>query len=287
MPSISCIKEIEQRYNRLTSNEKKVSDYIAANPDKVVDLSISDLAKVTGVSKASIARLAKSLGFSGYPQLKIALAKDIVGIDSGYTSFIDPNDDSKIILNKVFNANIKTLENTLRQIDVNIFREMVDAISGARIVYINGTGASGDYARDFQRRLMQIGIISISYTDSAAQRQSTLNMGPEDFVLGISQSGRTMSIVDSIRLAKEFGVKTGCITGYYDSPIVEYSDLPLVVTTNSLKYPIDSISARVAQVSVFDSLIIALSNKKYDQNVGRIKQTNKFVEELRYKKDQK
>ncbi len=285
MPSISCIKEIEQRYNRLTLNEKKVSDFIAANPDKVVDMTISDLAVSTDVSKATIARLSKSLGFSGYPQLKIALAKDLVGIGNTYASFITENDDSRTILNKVFNANIRTLENTLKQLDNNIFEKMVDAIARAKIVYINGTGASGDYARDFERRLMQIGIIAISHTDAASQRQSTLNLTRDDFVLGISQSGRTISIVDSIRLAKENGANTGCITGYYDSPIVKYSDLPLVVTTNNLKYPVDSISARVAQVSVFDSLIIALSNKKYDQSLKRIKETNNIVEELRYKKD--
>lgn len=285
MPSISCIKEIEQRYNRLTLNEKKVSDFIAANPDKVVDMTISDLAVSTDVSKATIARLSKSLGFSGYPQLKIALAKDLVGIDNTYASFITENDDSRTILNKVFYANIRTLENTLKQLDNNIFEKMVDAIAKAKIVYINGTGASGDYARDFERRLMQIGIIAISHTDAASQRQSTLNLTRDDFVLGISQSGRTISIVDSIRLAKENGANTGCITGYYDSPIVKYSDLPLVVTTNNLKYPVDSISARVAQVSVFDSLIIALSNKKYDQSLKRIKETKNIVEELRYKKD--
>jgi len=285
MPSISCIKEIEQRYNRLTLNEKKVSDFIAANPDKVVDMTISDLAVSTDVSKATIARLSKSLGFSGYPQLKIALAKDLVGIDNTYASFITEDDDSRTILNKVFYANIRTLENTLKQLDNNIFEKMVDAIAKAKIVYINGTGASGDYARDFERRLMQIGIIAISHTDAASQRQSTLNLTRDDFVLGISQSGRTISIVDSIRLAKENGANTGCITGYYDSPIVKYSDLPLVVTTNNLKYPVDSISARVAQVSVFDSLIIALSNKKYDQSLKRIKETKNIVEELRYKKD--
>ena len=283
MTSSSCIKEIEQRYDKLTFNEKKVSDFIVANPEKVINLTGDDLAKFTEVSKSSIARLSKSLGFDSFPQLKIALAQDIAAVDSSYSSFIEKEDDAKTILDKVFFANIQTLQNTMRQMNVDVFSGMVDAIYAADVVYVNGIGASGDFARDFQRRLMQIGITAIANTDAASQRQSTLNMSGKDFVLGISQSGRTRSVVDSIRLAKESGAVTGCITGYNDSLIVQYSDFPLVVTTNNLKYPIDSISARVAQVSTFDSLIIALSNKQFEESKERIKRTKEFVEELRYK----
>ena len=286
MNGISCIKEIEQRYEKLTFNEKKVSNYIVANPETVINLSISELAEITEVSKSAVVRLAKSLGFDGFPELKISLAKDISDIDSTYSSYIYKEDDSALILKKVFNANIKTLKSTLRLLDLHIFDLLVKSISSCNMLYINGIGASGDLARDLQRRMMQIGILAVSYTDSAAQMQSSLNTKKGDIVLGISQSGRTVSVVDSLRLAKEKGVITACITGYSDSPIVQYADFPIVITTNSLRYPIDSISARVSQNSVCDSLIVALSNLKYsaEETKERIQKSNSFVEELRYVK---
>ena len=286
MNGISCIKEIEQRYEKLTFNEKKVSNYIVANPETVINLSISELADITEVSKSAVVRLAKSLGFDGFPELKISLAKDISDIDSTYSSYIYKEDDSALILKKVFNANIKTLKSTLRLLDLDVFDQLVKSIASSDMLYINGIGASGDLARDLQRRMMQIGVLAVSYTDSAAQMQSSINTKKGDVVLGISQSGRTISVVDSLRLAKEKGVLTACITGYSDSPIVKYADFPIVITTNSLKYPIDSISARVSQTSVCDSLIVALSNLKYnaEETKERIQKSNSFVEELRYVK---
>ncbi len=285
MENISCIKEIEQRYNKLTASEKRVADFIVSNHDRIVSMTIGELAEKAGVSKASVVRCCTSLGFRGYPDLKISLVKDNMGIEMTYASYVDPSDQPETIVEKVFRANITTLQNTLRQIDKDIFSQIVDAIAQARIVYIYGIGASGDFARDFQRRLMQIGITAIAYSDSSSAKQSTLNITDRDFVFGVSQSGRTRVVVDTLALARAHGAKTGCMTGYSDSPIVECSDYPLVVTTNNLKYPIDSISARVTQISVFDSLIISLSVKNYDNSMQRITKTNKFVEELRYKKD--
>lgn len=285
MTNISCIKEIEQRYNKLTAREKLVADFIVSNHDNIVQMTIGELAEKAGVSKATVVRCCNSLGFRGYPDLKISLVKDNAVIESTYASYVDKTDDADTIMEKVFRANITTLQNTLRQIDKEVFSKIVDAIFDARIVYIYGIGASGDFARDFQRRLMQIGITAIAYSDSSSAKQSTLNITEQDFVFGVSQSGRTRVVVDTLKLAHENGAKTGCMTGYSDSPIVACSDYPLVVTTNNLKYPIDSISARVTQISVFDSLIISLSTKRYDSSMQRINQTNKFVEELRYKKD--
>ena len=73
MLSKSCLSTIRQTYPTLTVVERRVADYILENGEEVVLMPIADLAKNVGVAKSAVVRCAKSLGFEGYAELKIAL----------------------------------------------------------------------------------------------------------------------------------------------------------------------------------------------------------------------
>ena len=77
MTDLSCLFSIQNKYQSLTKTEKVVADYIAANPDRVVFMSVDELSAASGAVKSAIIRCCKSLGFRGYSDLKIALASDL------------------------------------------------------------------------------------------------------------------------------------------------------------------------------------------------------------------
>lgn len=63
-------KELETKNLYLTKSQQQIARYLVENPGQVAFLSITELAKETGVSEATIVRYAKELGFSGFQELK-------------------------------------------------------------------------------------------------------------------------------------------------------------------------------------------------------------------------
>jgi N-acetylmuramic acid 6-phosphate etherase len=50
---------------------------------------------------------------------------------------------------------------------------------------------------------------------------------PQDTVLGIAASGTTPYVVDTLRMARQFGMLTGCITSNPDTPLAQEADYPI------------------------------------------------------------
>ena len=74
------------------------------------------------------------------------------------------------------------------------------------------------------------------------------------------------------------------MTSYPNSPIVSHCDIPIAVYSDEIQYPMEAVSARIAHISVMDSIVIALSAKDYDEAVQRSKLTHEYVDTIRYGK---
>ena len=278
-----CLSVIKVKYDTLTGKEKKVADFIRSNYETVISMPIAELAEKAGVVKSVVVRCSKSLGFGGYSELKISLAAELArNKEFNYVPYIDVEDNSGDILDKIFSANIKTLHDTAARIDREHLEEVVDLLYHAGSIYIYGIGTSAGIVNDFQYRLMQLGYTAFCFTDVVTMKVSTLNITDKDVAIGISNSGRTIATVEALKLAGEKGAKTACITSYPDSPIVGECDHPLVIFSDEIQYPIEAISARIAHISVLDTLAIALSARNMDAAVERSAQTHDIVNTIRY-----
>lgn len=75
MEDHACLTLIQNSFPRLTDVEKKVAAYLLANGEKVVYMTVSELAEATGVAPSGIIRFCKKVGYAGYSDLKISLAR--------------------------------------------------------------------------------------------------------------------------------------------------------------------------------------------------------------------
>ena len=66
---------LRAKHDSLTKSGTIVADYLVQHAEDAQYLSISSLAKACGVAEATIFRFCRSLGFDGYNEMKIALAK--------------------------------------------------------------------------------------------------------------------------------------------------------------------------------------------------------------------
>ena len=280
MTDLSCMFSIQNRYQNLTKTEKLVADYIAANPDSVVFMSVDELSAASGTVKSAIIRCCKSLGFRGYSDLKIALASDLSkNKQLNYVPYIDPGDNEQQILDKVFAASVKTLHETAEKLNRQELGKCIDWLDRAGRIYIYGIGTSGPIVNDFHYRLMQIGKNVSCFTDIPAMNVSTLNMKQGDVVFGISHSGRTTATIQVLTLAKQMGAKTICLTSAPGSLITKHSDCKLEVYSDEIQYPVEAVSARIAHFGIIDTITVSLSSKNYENAVSRAKKIHELLEE--------
>ena len=68
---------IQSGYPGLSDNQRKVADVLLQRVREVPFLSVNDLGDLSGTSKATVVRLAQSLGFTGYLELRERLREGI------------------------------------------------------------------------------------------------------------------------------------------------------------------------------------------------------------------
>lgn len=278
----STIIKIQSVYDTLGDAGKKIADWIRINPRAIIKLSISELAEECKVSEATIVRFARKMNFNGYQELKIAIAQETVNDYTIVNEKLNENDTMEDIINKVFLDIGNTLENTKKVINLNDIENAAKIISAARKVAIFGLGNSASIASDYQHKLMRIGINATAYKDNHMQAIAASHLTDDDVAIGISHSGSSIDVVDALKISKERGAKTICVTNYGKSPILRYSDISLFTMSNETKYRIFGMASRIAQLAILDSIYIhiAFSNKQI--GIEEIKRTEKALQSKKY-----
>ena len=282
MNPLSCLQTIRARYDSLTTVEKRIADYILLHEAEIPGLSTSELADRAQTAKSAIIRCCKSLGFEGFPHLKLALAAELSkNRQLNYAPYISPEETSAEIIEKVFSANVKALHDTAEQLDPKRVEQVLELLAGARHICLYGVGTSASMVTELQYRLMQLGYDAFAYTDPVTMRISTMNMDRRDIAFAISYSGRTESTVKAMELAKETGAETICITGFPDSPLAKLCRHPICIYSDEIQYPVEAMSAKIAQLSLIYALTTALSARHYDETLQRAKKTRTLIDTIR------
>ena len=283
MNKLACLSLIKNNYPTLTDVEKKIADYILENRNEIISMSVDKLATKAHVSKSAIIRCCKSIGYDGYKSLKVALTIELSkNKQLNYMPYIVPEDTVSDILDKVLATNIKTLNDTAEKIDRINLEKIVNTLSEAKTIYIYGIGTSAIIVNDFQHRIMQVGYTALGFTDILSMKISTMNITKGDVAIGISHTGRTIATIETLKLAKEKGATTICITSCPQSPITQESTYPLVIYSDEIEYPTEAIAARIAHISAVDAITIALSSKNYAQAMERSYIARELINTIRY-----
>ncbi|MEA3485772.1 MAG: MurR/RpiR family transcriptional regulator [Candidatus Aerophobetes bacterium] len=277
-----CLARLRGVYRSLNPAGKKVVDYILAHPEETIGLSITEVAENSSVSEATVVRVSQLIGYQGFQELKIVLAKDLGSFFAEIPEKIKRGDSVTEITAKVLQMNIQAIRDTLDVLDVEEVEKAIKAISNARRVDFYGVGASGFVALDAQNKFLRINIESMAFTDPHSQAVSAALLTKRDVAVGISHSGSTKDIADSLFLAKSAGATTICITNYARSPVAKISDIKLYTASKEATFRSGAIASRIAQLSVIDVLFMGILIRCYDKTVRCLEKTTEAVKTKRY-----
>ena len=246
------ILDIKIHYNSFSKTEKKVADFLLENPDGILPMYITELAQQCDTSEATIVRFAKKLGFDGYQQLKIEIAKNAES--RPLNEKINKTDRADDIFQKVSDDIYCSLEKTKSVLNGKSLGKCCKAILSANNVLILGLGNSAAIATDASHKMFRLGLNAHAYTDNHMQAIAAAHTDKNSVVIGITHSGRTKDVLQAMQLAKENGATTIAITNHEKSPVFKVSDIVLQTVSDETNYRILGLSSRIAQLAIIDTI---------------------------------
>lgn len=246
---------LRTKRDSLTKSGGIVADYLVQHAEDAQYLSISSLAKACGVAEATIFRFCRSLGFDGYNEMKIALAK-ATATAMPVALKLEPGVDTQTLVTHAYNTAVEALNGTRSVLDPDAIDHAATLLQRARQVYCLGQGGSQVLAEDIWARFSMISTKFRTAGDSHMQAITASLMGPEDVLLFVSYSGSTRDMMDTLRLAKENGAKVILITHYDDAPGVALADVVLLCGAQENPLDSGSIPAKLAMLFVANVLVL-------------------------------
>lgn len=262
---IPIVLAIQNQMNSLTEAERKVAQFIIEHAEEVIYLTVSELALKSEASEATIVRFCKSIGYKGFQDFKINVAKYIVNPQQIILEDLDVHDTPRIVNQKVFQSRIQVLADTLAVLNEQEFERAVHALNTASHIEIYGVGASAYVAMNLKHQFLKIGIKCGVDLDADTQAMSASLLGPQDVAIGISHTGGSKQTIRCLSLAKKAGATTIALTNKAKSPILKVSDIVLFTAAKETIYKSEGFASRIAEITVLDSLLIALSLNRYEE----------------------
>ena len=213
------------------------------------------MAKACGVAEATIFRFCRALGFDGYNEMKIALAK-ATATAMPVSLKLEPGVDTQTLCTHAYNTAIEALNDTRSALDPESVDRAATLLQRARQVFFFGQGGSYILACDIWARFSMLSTKFRTAGDSHMQLITASLMTPEDVVLFVSYSGATRDMLETLRAAKAAGAKIILLTHYEDSPGAKLADI--VLLCGAQESPLDSgnIPVKVALLYVAEVLVL-------------------------------
>ncbi len=262
-PRGTLLERIQERYGSLRKSERVVADFLRENAGARLDSSITELGRKLGVSEATISRVSRALGYEGFPDLKLSVAEGSrpPGTYANIPVEIAAGDSLIQTSGKLMSLLVAGLEGTQRMLDAQRLEQAVDALSKARKIIFVGVGGGAAICDEAAHLFLKAGFDAASYRDGYTQTIIAAKLSPEDVVVGISHTGTTLTVSETLLLARENGATTIAITSDLDSDVAEAAQVCLTTwgaTQQVVPLHGDFLEGRISQLFLVDLLYVGV-----------------------------
>ncbi len=200
----------------LAPAEQRVGKLVLADPRAFAKLPVTELADRAHVSKPTVVRFCRSVGYDGLSDFKLKLAGSVSeGVPFIHRS-VDADDKTSDIAVKVIDNTVAAFLKYRNDASFFALEHAAQALAATqktnRRIEFYGVGNSGIVAQDAQHKFFRLGVNAIAYSDGHMQVMSASMLKPGDCAVIISNSGRTRDLMDACDIAKKQGATTIVIT---------------------------------------------------------------------------
>lgn len=245
----------------LLPTERAVAEVFVTQPESVIEMSAQQVAVVAGASRATVVRTCQSLGFTGYPQLRVMLARDL-GPSARAAEADGPAQPATAaeVVRDCFAEVGRSLPAMTALLGEDDVRRAVDLLVGARRLLACGNGLSAPLAGLLAQRLTALGRPADAPTDAIAQQVAARHLGPGDGLVVISGSGANDASLRCAAAAQDAGARVLLATSFDRSPLTAHADVSLVVGMRDLTFRDElTVTSRIPQFILIEALVAAVA----------------------------
>jgi len=210
------LERVKASLPALPPAEQRVAKVLLADPRSFATLPVTELAERAHVSKPTVVRFCRSVGYDGLADFKLKLAGTVnEGVPFVHRS-VDEDDKPSVLIVKVIDNAVAAMLKYRNNAAGHAFELAIDALTKAgqnhKRIEFYGVGNSGIVAQDAQHKFFRLGVNTIACSDGHVQVMSATMLGPGDCAVVISNSGRSRDLIDAADIARRKGATVIVIT---------------------------------------------------------------------------
>jgi DNA-binding MurR/RpiR family transcriptional regulator len=270
---------IRTRFSEFSKGQKKIATVILDNYDKAAYMTAAKLGELVQVSESTVVRFALELGYEGYPELQRAV-QELVRAKLTSNQRIQISDlryGDGDILDSVLTADIGKIKSTLENINRKSFRDAVEAMAGAKRIFVIGARSSASLASflTFNLRLILDNVFSIQAHSKGEVFEQLLDIGPGDVIFAISFPRYSTNVINAVKYAHAQGATVVALTDSAMSPIAQNAQYVLTAQSDMVSY-VDSL---VAPLSILNAILVAITKTQRARVTARFDKLERIWDE--------
>lgn len=260
----------------MTPLESEIASYILNNRDEVMKLKIQELADILFISKSAIHRFVKKIGFNGFNDLKVSIAKEDADLLEN-NSYINVNypfqakDNPRQIAFKLLELYEKAIKDTFEYVDLDQIKAVSQLIDSADVVDIYTHAHNSNIAENFQDKMLSIGRSVNCPSSFYNQRLTVLASDKKHVAIILSYSGKATFILPIVKKLYEKGVKVIQIgkagSNYYSQYVTHHLSIS---DSENNRDRMSQFSSHIAMQYIMDVLYGCIYNERRKKNTKYI-----------------
>ena len=269
----SLLQSYNEALHHLTETEERIASFVISHPEEALDLPVKDLARRLEVAPSMIIKAAKKLGFSGYTQLRLAIASEL--------NLLVQREKSSVMIEDL-EAYDQLVSSTIREAYSRLNEDDVEAaarlLAGAQIVDIYAFGFDALAGHDLYLKMLQSGKRVKLIENGYEQMISAYTLESDSVIVAISSAGTSADLIDALRFSQKSGVSVITITPAR-SMLSGYSKVNLESYYSKLVFPEGGLVTRIVQLMIVDMLylqFLKISGKKFEERYSKFREVLDF-----------
>jgi RpiR family transcriptional regulator, carbohydrate utilization regulator len=269
----------------LSPAEQRVGKLVLADARSFASLPVAELAERSHVSKPTVVRFCRSIGYDGLADFKLKLAGTVnEGVPFVHRS-VDEDDKPADLVVKVIDNAVSALLKYRNDATAHAFDRAIEALTDAarkkQRIEFYGVGNSGIVAHDAEHKFFRLGVNAVAYNDAHVQVMAATMVGPGDCVVVISNSGRSRDLLDALEIARRKGATTIVITAS-GSPLAHQAQILLSVDHPEDYDRYSPMVSRLLHLTVIDILTTGVALKLGPELRPMLQEIKKNLRAKRY-----
>jgi len=254
----AVLDRLAEAYPELTPRVRQAARHLLDHPGRVAVLSMRQLANEAGVKPNTLVRLARSIGFDGYEDLRDPFRHEVARAGNSFPDkarwlrSIAEAEHHGELLADLAAADLAIVEQVFADLDSTDLKTVADLILDADQTGVLGVGAFQPLAQHFcyVGSMALPGLVALP-TNGGHPIDDASRMGPRDVLVSMTFAPYRTEIVEATRLAADQGAAVVALTDHRAAPTALVADHVLVVATETPQF----FSSVIGVVALLEALL--------------------------------